>query len=60
MNGHPTRPLTTPAVIIAGIGGQQMPQQSAKELMVHGPEGEQACLKLCVLSTARRLRGGDL
>ncbi|XP_066047248.1 uncharacterized protein [Chamaea fasciata] len=39
----PTWPLT-PAAIVAGIRGQQVPQQSAKELMVFGPEGEQARL----------------
>lgn len=56
----PTWPLTTPAVIVTGIGDQQMPQQSAKELLVHGPEGKQAQLKSYVPSIPRTLWGRDL
>lgn len=56
----PTWPLTRPLMIVTGIRGQQMPQQSAKELMVYGPEGKQAQLKPYVPSTTRTLWGRDL
>lgn len=45
-----TWPLSMPSAIVTDIRGQQMPQQSAKELMVYGPEGKQAQLKPHVLS----------
>lgn len=46
-----TWPLSTPSAMVTDVGGQQMSQQSAKELMVYGQEGKQAQLKPHVLST---------